>query len=100
LPISTEAAFFGEIPRVEFRMPGTEELAEAVAAVIGNGAAVMLLNHGLLVAGSSLRRAVDLTHIVEETSMAILDCHAVGRAPPVLPDDVLEMLRELGELIA
>ncbi len=100
LPISTEAAFFGEIPRVPFQMPGTEDLAEAAAAAMGDGHAVMLVNHGLLVAGSSIRRTMDMTEIVEETSAALIDCHQLGIEPPLLPEGVLEMLRELGDLIA
>ena len=100
LPISTEAAFFGEIPRVPFQMPGTEELAEAAAKAMGDGHAVMLVNHGLLVAGSSIRRTMDMTEIVEETSAALIDCHQLGIEPPLLPEGVLEMLRELGDLIA
>ncbi len=100
LPISTEAAFFGEIPRVPFQMPGTEELAEEAVAAMGDKPAVMLVNHGLLVAGSSIRRAMDLTEIVEQTADALIECHKLGIEPPVLPDEVVEMLRSLGELIA
>jgi len=61
---------------------------------------VMLVNHGLLVAGSSIRRTMDMTEIVEETSAALIDCHQLGIEPPLLPEGVLEMLRELGDLIA
>ncbi len=100
LPISTEAAFFGEIPRVPFQMPGTEELAEAAVAAMGDKPAVMLVNHGLLVAGSSIRRAMDLTEIVEQTAAALIECHKLGVEPPVLPDEVVEMLQSLGDLVA
>ena len=99
LPVSTEAAFFGELARVPFTMPGTDELADAAVEAIGNGNGVLLVNHGLLVAASSLRRAVDMTAVIEETAGALLDCHAAGRTPPVLPDDVVAQLREIGEMM-
>jgi autoinducer 2 (AI-2) kinase len=100
LPVSTEAAFFHEIGRVRFFMPGTQELADAVVEALGNSWAVLLQNHGLLVAGRSLRRAADLAEIVERTSELILGCYAVGKEPPVLPAETVETLSKLGDVMA
>ena len=100
LPICTEAAFLGEIPRVGFIMPGTRELAEAVVEALGDGAAVLMQNHGLLIAASSLRQAANLSEVVERTAEVILACYAVGKEPPTLPEDVLAMLREMGRMMA
>jgi autoinducer 2 (AI-2) kinase len=99
LPVSTEAAFLGDVPRVPFIMPGTQELADAVASALGAGPAVLLQNHGILVAGSSLRRAADQSEVLERSSQLILGCHAVGREPPVIPDDILATLREAGKMM-
>jgi ribulose-5-phosphate 4-epimerase/fuculose-1-phosphate aldolase len=99
LPISTEAAFLGEIPRVEFIMPGTRELAQAVVEALGDGAAVLMQNHGLLIAASSLRQAANLSEVVERTAEVILACYAVGKEPPTLPEDLLAMLREIGRMM-
>lgn len=99
LPISTEAVFVGEIPRVPFIMPGSRELAEEVAKAIGKGTAVLMQNHGLVVAAGTLRQAADLTHIIEQTAEKILACYAAGKEPKTLPQDAIDMLRGLGEMI-
>ncbi len=98
-PISTEAALLGDLPRVPFIMPGTRELADAAVEALGNHSAVLLQNHGLVVAAGSLRRAADLAEIIERTAELILGCYAVGKEPPTLPNDVVTMLREMGKLM-
>jgi autoinducer 2 (AI-2) kinase len=100
LPISTEAAFFVNIGRIPFVMPGTQELADAVVAAMGQGWAVLMQNHGLLVAGRTLRRAADSCEIIERTAQVIIGCHSVGKQPPVLPAKTVEMLSRYGDLMA
>jgi len=100
LPVSTEAAFFGNIPRIPFIMPGTRELADAIGEALGDGWAVLMMNHGLLMGGRSLRRAADMVEIVDRSAQVMLGCWAVGREPPSLPDDVVKMLRSMGDLVA
>jgi ribulose-5-phosphate 4-epimerase/fuculose-1-phosphate aldolase/putative sterol carrier protein len=100
LPISTEAAFIGEIPRVPFIMPGTGELADAVGAAAKDASAVIMQNHGLIVAGPNLRHTMDMTFIIERTADNLITCHALGKTPSVLPDEIVTAVRSLGLMIA
>lgn len=94
LPISTGAAIVGNIPTVPFVIPGTRELGKSVAEAMGeSGVAVFMQNHGLVVAASNLRRATDLTLIVERTASEILGCRAVGMDPPTLGELEVEVIR-------
>ncbi len=100
LPVTTEAAFIKEIPRVPFIMPGSKQLAVEVTQALGKGIAVLMQNHGLVVAASSLRHAANTVEVIERVAQLIWGCYAVGKKPPTLPKDVVATLREIGEMMA
>jgi ribulose-5-phosphate 4-epimerase/fuculose-1-phosphate aldolase len=100
LPISTESAFLIPLPRIPFVMPGTDALADALVGALGQSWGVLMKNHGLIVGARTLRRAADLTQIIERTAEIILGCYAVGREPPVLPEEVVKELSRKPDLMA
>ena len=99
-PVSSDAAFFGEVPVVPFVIPGTPELGDMVAEAMGEEKAVCIMqNHGLVVAGTSLRRASDMTDCVEITAAKILEAKAMGIELAVISGKDLEELSELGKML-
>jgi ribulose-5-phosphate 4-epimerase/fuculose-1-phosphate aldolase len=97
LPISFESAHLGPVYIAEFMPPGTIELGQTVAKAMRGGFAVVMQNHGLLTAGSSLRSATDATLVVEQTAKKLLTCHNLGILPPTLPPELVEKYRRMGQ---
>ena len=62
----------GRLPLVPYFRPGDLALAEAVRGFAGRHHAVLLANHGPVVAGSSLSAAVDAIEELEETAKLYL----------------------------
>ena len=62
----------GSLPLVPFHPPGDPSLAEAVAKLAGKHHAVLLANHGPVVAGTSLDAAVGAIEELEETARLFL----------------------------
>lgn len=62
----------GRLPLVPYYPPGDEALALAVGALAGEHHAVLLSNHGPVVAGSSLENAMYATEELEETARIFL----------------------------
>lgn len=100
LPISVDAGFFPErIPCVPFIMPGTTELAIKVKDALGNGVVAYMQNHGIVVAGSSLRQAANNLEALERTAMLTVWSKAIRSNPKLLPKDVLKTLKDMGNVI-
>jgi L-ribulose-5-phosphate 4-epimerase len=100
LPISIESAYIGEINRVDFIKPGTVYLGAQVAKAMDGSFAVLMQNHGLVVAGRCLRSAADMTLVIEQTAKKIITCHMLGRNPAVIAPEIAEEFRKAGELRA
>jgi len=72
-PITAYAVMqVGKLVLVPYYPPGDESLAEAVRKVAGKHHAVLLANHGPVVAGSSLDAAVNVIEELEQTAKLML----------------------------
>ncbi len=80
----------GKLPLVPYHIPGDPQLGDAVRGLAGRHSAVLLANHGPVVAGKSLEAAVYATEELEETARLFLLLH--GRNPRGLtPEQVAEL---------
>jgi autoinducer 2 (AI-2) kinase len=101
-PISSEAAFFGNIKRIPFTIPGSDDLAQLVSEALRTEWVVLMENHGIVVAGTSLRRASDMVQIIERTAEVILGCYQAtgGKPPKQLPQKAVDLMRSYADFIA
>lgn len=80
----------GRLPLVPYYRPGDEALGDAIRGLAGRHSAVLLANHGPVVAGKSLEAAVYATEELEETARLHLLLH--GRNPRLLTEEQIEEL--------
>ena len=82
----------GRLPLVPYFAPGDQALAKAVEKLAGRHHAVLLANHGPVVAGSSLANAQYATEELEETAKLFL---MLKSAPvrPLTPEQVEDLRR-------
>jgi ribulose-5-phosphate 4-epimerase/fuculose-1-phosphate aldolase len=81
----------GTLPLVPYHPPGDGALADAVAGFAGRHHALLLANHGPVVAGSSLDAATDAVEELEATARLFLTLN--GRACRCLGCDEVDTLR-------
>ena len=80
----------GKLPLIPYFAPGDPTLGEAVGKVAARHSAVLLANHGPVVAGSSLGAAVNAIEELEETARLYLLLH--GRPTRYLtPEQVADL---------
>ncbi len=88
------------IPLAPYATFGTDALAEGVAAALDGGFACLMANHGLIVASTSLERALAIAEEVEEQAAVYWGTLAIG-GPNLLSDaqmgEVFEQFQGYGQ---
>ncbi len=98
-PINTDAVFLRDTVTVPWYMPGSKELADAVAAALEKSRGAILQNHGLMTVGENLRKAMVRAMMLEETAKIVLYCKQFGGTISVLPPEWVERLAPLADFI-
>jgi len=84
----------GEVPVADYKLTGSDELADEVARHVGDRGAVLMANHGLLTVGRDLGEAMKVASLVERTAEIIWGARALGELVP-LPQSTLERFAPL-----
>ena len=82
----------GRLPLIPYFAPGDIDLARAVAEMAREHHAVLLANHGPVVAGKSLTDAVYATEELEETAKLFLALQGM-RTRPLTEDQIADLKR-------
>lgn len=88
-----QAALVGKTVYVDYVLPTTDKLADAVVEKIEHSS-ILLGNHGLVTTGRNLREAYYRTEVVEESSKIYLISSAI-REPKVLTKEEFEEIASL-----
>lgn len=85
----------GSLPLVPYFPPGDPDLAKAVRELSGDHHAVLLANHGPVVAGDSLENAIYATEELEETAKLFLLLQG-QKTRPLTPSQVADLKQKFG----
>lgn len=77
----------GDVTVAPYHRTGSDALGEAAAERLGDRAAVLLANHGLVTVGDSPAQALQITRLVERTARIVWGARAMGK-PRALPDPI------------
>lgn len=88
-------ALVGRVPIVEFILPSGERLAQRVAEVIRDHQAVLLINHGCVTVGSTLREAFYRVLLIEEAARSLLASLMVNRQIRIFTEEEIAGIENL-----
>jgi L-fuculose-phosphate aldolase len=88
----------GEVPVAEYRLTGSDELAEEVSGWVEDRGAVLMANHGLLCVGKNPGDVLKVAKLVERTAKIIWGARMLGEPVP-LPESTLEQFAPIYRLI-
>ena len=98
-PVNTDAVFLRDTVTVPWYMPGSIELAGAVAEALKKSRGAILQNHGLMTVGDNLRKAATRAMMLEETAKIVLYCKQFGGQVALLPDEWVQNLAAIADFI-
>lgn len=88
----------GEVPVAHYQLTGSDQLGEEVARWVGDRSAVLMANHGLLTAGASATKAMEVAELVERTAKIVWGARMLGDVVP-LPDTTRERFAPIYKLL-
>jgi L-fuculose-phosphate aldolase len=84
----------GPVPVVPYSTPGSDALAEAIAAALPDRSALLLRNHGVVTVGPTLRVALEKASLVEWLAEVYAKARVMG-TPAVVDDEELARVAHL-----
>jgi L-fuculose-phosphate aldolase len=88
----------GDVPVADYRMTGSDALAEEVSNRVADRGAVLMANHGLLCVGKNPADVLKVAKLVERTAKIIWGARLLGDLVP-LPDSTMEQFAPLYKLM-
>lgn len=87
-------AMIKKVSYIDYVIPTTEVLANAVSEVVADSQSIVMRNHGVLTVGTSMKEAYFFMQLTEEAAKVFAISSAIG-TPNVLTDQECEDLRNL-----
>ena len=88
----------GDVPVAEYKLTGSDELAEEVSSWVEDKGAVLMANHGLLCVGKDPVDVLKVAKLVERTAKIIWGARQLGEPVP-LPSETLVQFAPIYKLI-
>lgn len=82
------------IAHIDYVVPTTQKLADAVAEVAGENNVILMSNHGVLAFGRNLREAYYRNLLVEDAAKSLVAAYVVGK-PRFLTEEEIKEIRNL-----
>jgi L-fuculose-phosphate aldolase len=78
-----EAFVGGDVPVANYQFTGSQDLADEVSKWVGDRAAVLMANHGLLTVGKGPKDALKIANMVELTAEMMWGARQLGEVVPL-----------------
>jgi L-fuculose-phosphate aldolase len=88
----------GDVPVANYEFTGSQDLADEVSKWVGDRAAVLMANHGLLTVGKNAKDALKIANLVEFTAEIIWGAKQLGALVP-LPDSTREKMAPIYKML-